>query len=162
MRKNPKKIGKAIAQLKAKMSKATPEERTKLSNEISRLKALKLPGSVINIEDKIMLNYHPNKKGKIHSYIVDEFNGKKIAVLRISHSVGPETRIPLTSMRKDKKDRESMAQLNVIYFGKSGKPIHIHEARELGKREPKPTRDEISYARKKAIRDEKLRSKWKK
>lgn len=64
MRKNPKKIGKAIAQLKAKMSKTTPEERTKISNEISRLKALKLPGSVINIEDKIMLNYHPNKKGK--------------------------------------------------------------------------------------------------
>lgn len=162
MRKNPKKIGKAIAQLKAKMSKATPEERTKLSNEISRLKELKLPGSVINIEDKIMLNYHPNKKGKIHSYIVDEFNGKKITVLRLSHSDGPESRIIIPSMSKNSKGKYTKAQLEVIYFGKSGKPIHIHEARELGKRESRPSKVDIIEVRKKAIRNEELRKKWKK
>ncbi len=162
MRKNPKKIGKSIAQLKAKLSKSTPEERAKIKEEISRLNALKLPGSVINIEDKIMLNYHPRRKGKIHSYIVDEFSGKKIAVLRLSHSDGPEERIKIPSMSKNSKGKHTKAQLDVIYFGKSGKPIHIHEARELGKKEARPKKDEIILVRNKAIRNEEMRKKWKK
>jgi hypothetical protein len=93
----------------------------------------------------------PRRPG--HLYLVDESTGDKVAVNRISHAEFPKRKMKVPSI-------DSYVQLDVIYTGKSGKPIKIQEAKEPTKGSPKPTTEEKGLIRRKVIRNKSKRDAW--
>lgn len=143
-------IGKRIEKLRVSHASAGTKERIRIEAEIRRLHGLKNPGSILFIDDKTFFA-KPRRPG--HLYLVDESNGDKVAVNRISHAEFPKRKMKLPSIG-------SYVQLDTIYTGKSGKPIKIQETKEPTKGSPKPTSEERELIRKKAIRNKKKRDAW--
>lgn len=88
-----------------------------------------------------------------HCYQIDEVNGKKIAVNRISHSKVPKNKMQLPSMPLDKSGTPSYLQLETEYFGRKGKAIRFKDAKVPHPGSPEPTSKEKGLAQKYAIRD---------
>jgi hypothetical protein len=156
-RREKETIGKRLARLSADLQTADPSRRAKIEKKIASLNEKKREGAVIFIPDGMFFR-DPKKPG--HLYRIDEVNGPKIAVNRISHSENPVNKIPLESFRRSKKDKTTYLQLETIYEGEKGKPIRFNQAMA-----PKPGTPEISekenhLANKYARRNYKKKTKW--
>lgn len=157
-KKDKKTIGKMISQERAKIRKTKdPKERAKIVDRIKELEAKRLPGSIIFLKDSTFFQ-KTGRRG--HLYVIDEYSGKKIAVNRISHHDHLKMSKYKLKDTPSKKNRGSV-QLDVIYFGRKGKPIkYTQGSLPLSKSDSVLSKQEKYELNRLAKRDPQQKKKW--